>query len=101
MANVDRDVTLLKAVIFCGVHLAKLGESQTRFEEVLQRLLEQLLGGQWVITAKPTWNFLNDQFKKIVADHRESRRKNEEESVIVDIRGYREGLLDGIVLAIV
>lgn len=98
--NTTWDIILLKAVVFGEAHLAKHGESQHRFEEVLKKFTAQLADNIWVNTTRPTWKSLNDRYKKIIADHRVARRQNESASGIVEIRGEREELLDDIVLAV-
>lgn len=82
------------------MHLARHGEAQNKFEEVLKQLLSQLSTETLLSTTTPTWKSLNDRFKKIITDHRTTRRVNETASGTVEIRGELEELLDNIILAV-
>lgn len=98
--NPSWDNILLKSVVHADAHLARHGESQNRFEQVLKCFDDQVPVEVWASTTKPTWKSLSDRFKKLISDHKVSRRINEGSSGIIEVRGEREELLDDIVLAI-
>lgn len=98
--NSTWDIILLKSVVFNEAHIVRHGEAQQKFEDVLKQFIIEVPNHHWLTTTKPTWKSLNDRFKKVVADHRTSRRANEAASGIIEIRGEREELLDDIVLAV-
>lgn len=94
------DVLLLKTILVEEAHLARHGEAQNRFEDVLKRFIPSIPDDMWHTTTKPTWKSLNDRYKKIISDHRTATRANLAASGIVEERGEREQLLDDILLIV-
>lgn len=61
--NANWGIKILKEVIFSDANLTKHGELKTRFEEVLQTFVKQLLEGQWESTTKTKWGSISDIYQ--------------------------------------
>ena len=93
------DILLLKSVITVDAHLARHGETQTRFLAALTHFTAGIPARVLDTFVSISWKTINDRFKKVVADHREAVKINTTASGIIEVRGEREELLDDIILA--
>ena len=89
----------MKSVIAVDAHLARHGETQTRFLAALTHFTAGIPARVLDTFVSISWKTINDRFKKVVADHREAVKINTTASGIIEVKGEREELLDDIILA--
>lgn len=93
------DLKLLKLVMVTDAHFSRHGEAKSKFSEALVVFIRNI-SPPLSNTARPTWNSINDRFKKLLSDHRTAVTRNLTASGIIEVRGERELLLDDIMLAV-
>lgn len=90
------DVLLLKYSISLDAHIAGHGETRNKFLEAHQLFLASVPPSVFDPVIETNWKSLNNRYKNIHEDHRLPMQRNFSVNVIIEGRGEKEFLRDGL-----
>lgn len=78
------DLQILKDMIGSDSQLSEYGETRVKFSDALDIFFSTVSPASFGnVFARPTWKSLNDQFKKLITDHRTAVPRNIKASGII------------------
>lgn len=72
-----------------------------RVSKKIEKFYPQIPGEMWKKSRRISWKSLNDQYNKLIANHRIATLMNMFESGIVEVRGKQRKIMDEILLKMV
>lgn len=80
------DIMLFKLVVAVDGHPSVHGATQALFSDALKHFMKSVPPSVFETVQAPSWESLNDRFKKLLVDHRDVTKKNSAPSGIVEKR---------------